>query len=436
MNSIFKNFLFVALLFCFCHYASAQEHVPLHQTKKQRSGVKDLVIHTEGSQKIDTTLVKDVFKKDIPKVFNAPGIPRFTIIGKEGKYYLGLGGYVKASLAYDFDGAINNPVDFIVSDITVPEISGQKQILQLSAITSNFFLNFVRYHGKHKYSAYLNGNFTGPNNSFQIQYAYVTFNNWSIGFNATLFSDVGASVPTVDFEGPNGFTFIRNTTLSYAKSFNSKWAMGISLEAPFSSATYSEHTKSSYQNVPEVPGYVQYSWDNKHSWIRITGLFKAIGYRDLVEETERHKIGWGIKASGKANLTKDKLTLYYQLVRGEGISTYIQDLYELGIDYVPNGNDPGKLETVKTWAGYAGIEYHITSKLFTSCTYSHARVFLPKGYSDDLQYGYGQYFVANIFMNIRPTVQVALEYVYGKRTDQDQASNHANRVQTMIQFNF
>ena len=38
--------------------------------------------------------------------FNDPGAPRFLFFDRQGKVALGIGGYVKASAMYDFNGAI------------------------------------------------------------------------------------------------------------------------------------------------------------------------------------------------------------------------------------------------------------------------------------------------------------------------------------------
>jgi len=51
--------------------------------------------------------------------FNDPRAPRFLFVDSKGKTALGIGGYVEASMQYDFDGAIDNP-GFVTASIPVP----------------------------------------------------------------------------------------------------------------------------------------------------------------------------------------------------------------------------------------------------------------------------------------------------------------------------
>ena len=51
--------------------------------------------------------------------------------------------------------------------------------------------------------------------------------------------------------------------------------------------------------------------------------------------------------------------------------------------------------------------------LYTSSTYSMSRLYSEDGYPNDLPstYRYGQYFVANVFWNVTPNMQVGAESV-------------------------
>lgn len=43
--------------------------------------------------------------------FHEPGIPRFLLTDRKGRFALGIGGYVKATAEYDF-GGISKDIDF------------------------------------------------------------------------------------------------------------------------------------------------------------------------------------------------------------------------------------------------------------------------------------------------------------------------------------
>ncbi|WP_338394998.1 DcaP family trimeric outer membrane transporter [Fulvitalea axinellae] len=412
---------------------NAQNH---HATKEKINKIAQDTLTTVIQKSTDSAQINRVFGGQVPMAFNDPELPRFSLFGKEGKYYLGMGGYVKTSLAYDFDGAINDPINFVVSKIPVPSKPSNNKQVHFSAVTSNFFVNFVRFHGENRFSAYLNGNFTGPKNTFLIRYAYVTFNKWRAGFDISLFTDVDASVPTIDFQGPNAFTFTRNTTIAFRHSFNTHWSVGAATEMPIFNATYSSLTEETYQNLPSIPAYIKLSWDEQKSWVRLAGIIRSLKYRNNTDNEEKRIQGWGVQLSGKLSMIRKRVSLFYQGAGGSGFSRYLQDLSGLGLDFIPDPDSPGQLHAVDAFGGYAGLQYNFSEKNLVSCTYSQVRASLPAGTQMDDQYLYGQYLVANYFWNTRATIQLGIEYVYGRRVNRNGESNHANRVQASVQYNF
>ncbi|MDE6322594.1 MAG: hypothetical protein K2L85_00560, partial [Paramuribaculum sp.] len=59
--------------------------------------------------------------------FTDPSSPRFLFLDREGKVALGIGGYIKGTAQYDFDGAIDDGASFITYDIPVPANPAQKE---------------------------------------------------------------------------------------------------------------------------------------------------------------------------------------------------------------------------------------------------------------------------------------------------------------------
>lgn len=87
---------------------------------------------------------------------------------------------------------------------------------------------------------------------------------------------------------------------------------------------------------------------------------------------------------------------------------------------------------------YAGLQYNISPKVFLSSTYSMSRLYSENGYPNALPntYRYGQYFVANVFWNVTTNMQVGAEYLRGWRTNFDNSTNHANRMNLLVQYSF
>lgn len=384
--------------------------------------------------------VYEIFVENAPKTFNVKGAPRFALEGKDGKFYFGVGGTAKATLSYDWGSPVESAYDFTTSAIPATVRKGDGGLTQFSAATSNLFFNFVALPGqKNQIGAYINFNFTGNGNDygFNLFYAYLKYRGLTVGYDFSLFSDMAAAPPSIDFEGPNSLTAIPNGVIDYRHQFNRHWSVAVGLEKPIASATVDKQCYMVSQRVPDIPAYVQYSWNDGGSWFRCSAILRNLQYHDIIADRNRDAVGWGVKVSGSAALTPC-VTAYWQGAYGKGITSYFQDLYEGGLDMVPAGD--GRLETVKAWGGYLGLQYNISPKVYVTTTYSHLRNYAPDYAGGDTgwgtQYRYAQYALANVIWNITPQISTGLEYIYGRRVDMGGLSRHDNRVQTMLQFSF
>ncbi len=400
-----------------------------------------------GNANKDTLIVK-VLYENAPNYFNAPDMPRFAIIGKERKFYLGIGGYIKASVSYDLGNPIDNANCFETSLIPMSDQKGNGSLFQMSAAASNMFFNFVALpHTKDQIGGYINFNFagTGNNYGFSLKAAYITYRGFLLGYNTSLFTDGAASAPTIDQQGPNSMTFLFNTVLDYQHEFNNHWKVGVGLELPVVDATYGRGSYSINQRVPDVPFYVQYSWAEGNGWLRMSGLLRNMMYEDELSG-RRNELGYGIKASGAFPFCS-KVTMYYQGVYGKGIASYIQDIQGYGYDMVPavesvlyNGvkeeiTNIGKLAKPEAWGFYAGLQWKVNQKMFTSATYSTVQIDLPESESGSA-YKNAQYVVANIFYNLTPSVRTGIEYIWGCRENLDGTFKQNTRIQTAVRVNF
>lgn len=133
-----------------------------------------------------------------------------------------------------------------------------------------------------------------------------------------------------------------------------------------------------------------------------------------------------------------KCQVYGQGVYGKGISQYMNDLSNLNVDIVPDPTKAGHMQVLPMMGWYAGLQYNITPKVFVSSTYSQSRLYSDNDYpaTPSEQYRYGQYLVANLFWNITPDLQVGAEYLRGWRTDFNDETRHANRLNVAVQYSF
>lgn len=378
--------------------------------------------------------------------FREPNAPRFLLVDQEGKFALGIGGYVQAVAEYDFGGIVHN-IDFFPALITPKGVGGARNQFQMDIATSSIFLKLV---GKTKklgnFIVYVNGNFRGNNMAFQLQNAYVQFLGILAGYNYGNFMDLAACPTTIDFAGPSGVIFYRTTQFSYTYNLKNKFRFTVAAEMPSVDAQYNttedeiNTSESAAQRMPDFVSHVQYNW-GPNSQIRAAGMIRSMTYNSINKAGDVHarsEIGWGAQLSSTFTFAK-KFQFFGQVNYGKGIGQVFNDISTLNVDIVPDPENPQKMQTLPMFGWYAGLQYNICPSVFMSSTYSQSRIYPEKGWPSENSdfFRYGQYFVINAFWNITPNLQTGIEYLRGWRTPfEKNAKAHANRMNVMMQYSF
>lgn len=386
-------------------------------------------------------------KEDAHKAFteNAPEgckdlVPHFAIFGKRDKFYIGIGGSVKVTAGVDLGDPIDNANEFITADIE-PVGVGDHTKFNLSAMQSNLYFNFVALPGtSNQIGAFINMYFLN-NYAPVLQQAYITWRGISAGYNYSVFSDNGAMPPTIDFEGPNAGTAFPLPTLSYTYKFgrDKAWAVSAGLELSQLSQTNSARSRTVNQGAPDIPAAIRYSWNDKEDWVRFSAILRNMNYRNVEADKNTDVVGWGISLSGTSEIVKN-LRAYWTGTYGHGIASYIQDLNGGHLDLTPYGN-AGGLKATKTWGAFGGLQYNFTPDVYMSASYSHVRNYASpwsggEPLTFDEAYKYAQYVNGSLFWNVNSIVTTGVEYLYGRRVNNDLTQAHTNRIQAMLQVSF
>lgn len=386
------------------------------------------------------TVVLKILEENAPKYFNAPGMPRFSVIGKEQEFYLGIGGYIRGTASYDFGNPIESPLYFIPSAIPMNPKGGNGGLLQFSAASSNIFFNFVALpQTEDKVGAYVDFGFAQGMGEygFSLKAAYLTYRNLIVGYTTSLFTDGAAAAYTIDQQGPNAMTFLFNTVIDYRLALTRHWSAGVGLEMPSVNASYHSYTGRVNQRLPDIPFYIQYGWKEGKGWLRLSGIIRNMYYRDEIAGKNEDVAGWGVKLSGASPLSH-KLTLYSQTVFGKGIASYVQDLQGLGLDMVPVDPAGGRMKPAQVVASYCGLQWNVSPKVTTSATFSEVKCFLPEeveGMGEDT-YKEGIYFVSNVIYDVSPVLSIGIEYLWGSRKNRSEETRPDNRIQVSLRVNF
>ncbi|MFI3288306.1 MAG: DcaP family trimeric outer membrane transporter [Rikenellaceae bacterium] len=369
--------------------------------------------------------------------YQGPEMPHYLITDRKARAVFTIGGFVNFRTAFDFMDVMPD-LDFIPALIpTQSSVSNTARVLMDGSTSRLFTEAVIKTRSGNPLKAYVEVDFRGEGNTLRLRQAYVSYYGFKFGQATSTFTDINSAYNTIDFEGPNAFTYRRNLMIQYTKAWQSGISMGVALEYPVVEATYGSDNEAMYQRFPDLPLYVQYAWSSGYraSHIRLSALMRTMTYTDEVAMANKERIGWGVQASGSFELGR-AMRLYGQFTYGEGISQYVQDLQGLPYDMISNLSDAGTMITLPTTAWFVGAEFHLTNKMPLTIGYSQVKLDNKENYLSGSDYHLGQYIVANCFYNFGTAINVGIEYLYGSLDTFDGGWGKSNRLQAAVQFNF
>lgn len=370
--------------------------------------------------------------------YSDPSAPRFLFFDREGRVALGIGGYVKGTMLYDFGGSTNTGSSFIPYDIPVPGDPAQRNQFYANANHSTIFLQMVgRTERFGNYQVFVQTNFSGGGihgYDLKLKQAYMRLGYVTVGLTNSTFVDGAAGTPTIDDQGPAGEVAGKNILLQYKPQFGKHVTAAISVEMPSVAYTTGEHAKEINQRVPDIPAFVQYAWHGGDSHIRLSGLLRNLSYRDLVTQSNRFATGWAVQLSGMLTVVP-QLTFFYQGAYGRGYARYVNDLAEGALDLIPDASQEGRLTTPKMSNFEVGLRANLTENLYLATAYSQAHLYGQKVLGPEA-YKYGRYLSCSAFYNVVEDLVVGIEYDNGNRHNVNGESGRANSIIGMLKLTF
>lgn len=393
------------------------------------------VVSVIANDEADPSDVEKAFKSVAPAAPKDNGLPRFALVGKDNKFYVGLGAQFLGEGVFDWGDQMHSQVLMVPSAIE-PRTPGNGGNLRFGWQTSSIYMNFVAMPGsKNQIGLFFKANFMGDNNSFNVYHLYAKYRGLTAGYTTSLFTDGAAEPMTIDFEGPNGYPYLTLFTAYWEQNFTKNFSGAIGIDAPTASLSTGNKTTTVNQRVPAIPLYLQYAWDSGASHVRLSGLVRPMQYRDILRGKNTTMVGGGIQLSGMTNIT-DALSFQFNGAIGKGIGTYLQDDNGLGLDAVSTTQE-GDLKAVSTMGLTGGLSYKFSPKLTTNLVYSHLTNWFDKDATGiDSDYRYGDYVAANVIYAFNKFVSAGIEYDYGHRKSNDGIGLHTNRLQCQLAVTF
>ena len=127
------------------------------------------------NDKEDKAAVEKTMKENAPQSPNDNGLPRFTIVGKDRQFYLGIGGQFLGEGVFTWGDAMPSATLFTPSSLT-PASPGNRGNTQFAWQTSSIYMNFVAMPGTdNQIGLFFKANFMGNNNAFNCFHFYAKY---------------------------------------------------------------------------------------------------------------------------------------------------------------------------------------------------------------------------------------------------------------------
>lgn len=399
---------------------------------------KHVVIFAGEGEKAPSDSIADMiemFYVDQFRSFQDPLSPCFMLMSKDARLAMGIGGMVRMRGWADYAGAV--PANaFKPSLIPVPENPLYRKGFKGTPAGTGLFMRIIGRNVKgYNVQAYIFGQFSGYDNiDFKLKQAWVSINDWTIGYAPVTFSDVAAEPPMIDGGGANGATSTSAMLVRWLHDFGKHWQVAASLEVPQQSiATDNVSTANQTPWLPDLAGYGQIGFGhNQH--VRLGAMMRILSYRDLISQTNHDILGWGLQLSGLVNILPN-FTAFFTTNGGQGYQSHVADLVIGPYDLVADPKTDGKLYAPWTASANLGFKYYITQKWMASASAGQVRYFARNGVAGT-EYKYGQYLNVNLYFNPTERVQAGIEWLIGDRHNFNHQEGVAHRIDFLFQFAF
>ena len=324
--------------------------------------------------------------------------------------------------------------------VDVPTPPGEGKRTDFNANTSRFNFELRTPTGVGQMRAFIEGDFTGPGNSFRLRHAYAQFRGFLFGQTWSTFADPANDPEDLDFEGINAADNVRQPQVRYRWIFKKGPKLEVSAENPDVSLTGGE----AIDTLPDLVARV--TWDFlKTGHVQLAAVYRDIrGTSNALPDDLERTHGYGVSLSGIIPIQRWTLSdrFVYQFTTGTGIAHYINDLNSLGGEDGVFDPTTNQLDALPVYAWY--VDYEHMWKRFGFGKAMNLRSSLIWGYvtvdnfdfqPDDAYYKTNR-FTANVVFSPIARIDMGIEYLTGTRENKNHDKGRSDQIQFVGIFRF
>ena len=282
--------------------------------------------------------------------------------------------------------------------------------------------------------------------TIRLRHAYGQWKQIGAGQTNSQFMDVDVFPNVLDYWGPNGMLFFRNTQVYWEFYKNGDSNARVAIENPGATGDAGRLSdRIELQNVvgrfpaPDLTGH--YRGATGWGYFQIGGALRYIAHDDLLLtdrfDLDGHNWGWGISGSGAIKRGKTD-TLHLQLIYGRGVENYFNDApVDVGVEPNPgNAVTPVIGEALRDLGLVVYLDHNWSDEW--SSTIGYSRVSIDNSELQlPLAFRIGQYSTANLVWYPVKNVWMGGEFQWIQRRNfSDGFVSHDTRLQFSLRFSF
>jgi hypothetical protein len=279
--------------------------------------------------------------------------------------------------------------------------------------------------------------FGGPDMDYNLQYLYgeLEAKNYSIlaGYYLSGFTDISVFPNTLDYEGPNSFTFkyapqIRYTPVIWRHG-EGRLTLPMSLEKPNADiAVLADYQP--YSRMPDITLGLRYETPDWH--IQWSNLFRDLAVQSAIDDRTRTTEAYATQLTFAAGVFGDDSVQGWASI-GKGYANFLQDITGFGLDAALNTSLD--LEATDAHAWGVGYTHAWSDTLSTSASYGYLKidpdvnVFIDSSMPESTEYA-----SLNLAWQFSERAMVGAEWLWGHNQTLAGDSGDAQRLQMTFRY--
>lgn len=359
-----------------------------------------------------------------------------------------LGGYVKLDAVFSNPSAgVDNKGDLSLDPTTIavgPTASNnERSQIKFGARESRLFVKTNTPTSMGDLNTHVEFDFYGADGNesvsnshgFRLRHAYGTLGKFLAGQTWTNFMNPAALPETVDFGGPVGQIFDRQSQVRWTQPFDmsspgtgGQWSIGLENPETVVQVPGGASFRADDDRFPDVTAQILFN--TARGKISVHGLLRQIRVDSAMAPTAvDQKFGSAFSVAGVVPAV-GKDDFRFTVSAGNVIGRYADGFFPDGIV----GSD-GRIELPKQWAWFAAYRHYWSDQLRSSLVLSSAGENNPSGAPGNTNKSTRSAHV-NLIWSPVPSSDLGLEYIRADRQTEDGLQGRLNRIQASAKYAF